>query len=259
MTTDPTYSILLEAGITGAGLVLAIYALVVQFSGRIFQQKREDVQKALTDLESTAESIRKAPNSEERKKYVNQLETIRGNMERGTTFPNYLSYGAAGSFFLYIMSALICLLSPSDYALARGPLIAATIVFLFAGLTAMLDIYRALKRDFENFTQLKSDIAKRLSEHAWTIQVGLPVERWGQKPEVPMAVTSDTTIGELINNAAREHVLPADRIYYVVMKSGVLGPERYAGTIEASGIRNGDRVFITDNPRLRPGPGAFTP
>jgi len=241
-------------------LVLAVYALAVQSSGRIFQQKKEDVQKAFNDLDKTSDSAKRAQDSEARKKYVRQLGRIHNSIERATTFPRYFDYETAVSFLFFITSAMLCLLSPDYYDLARGSLIAATIFFAVAGITVMNDIRRVLKKEFDDLTPLKADVRKQLdNEKARIVQVELPITKWGLKSEVPMTVSADTTIRELIENADREYGPFPERTYYLVTRLGVLGPQQYAGTIAASGIQSGERVSITDKPRAKGGPGAFTP
>ena len=81
-----------------------------------------------------------------------------------------------------------------------------------------------------------------------TLQVELPVERWGQRTPVKMTISGGTILGELVSKIVREHVLPPDRTWYVDTGSQLIGPEHYRGTLEASGIKDGQTIVLTDKP-----------
>lgn len=83
-----------------------------------------------------------------------------------------------------------------------------------------------------------------------TLQVELPVARWGQPSPVKMTVSGGTTIADLFSKMVKEYTLPSDRTYYIDTGSRIIGPEHYKGTLEASGIKNGQKIAITDTPSL---------
>ena len=93
--------VLLQASITGAGLVLAIYALITPLSRRFFSYRAEDIQDLKEKIRKTDTSISRDDLSELR----NMLDSI----EALKDFPAYLSWAAGATFLLYLGSTLLSL------------------------------------------------------------------------------------------------------------------------------------------------------
>jgi len=171
MMNESIVSALLQASITGAGLVLAIYALIVPIAGRIFQHKSEALQKSLDDLKQVTRPILEHKGNEKpfrrvviSEKDAQSLENVAKQIKARISFPDYLRLGVGASFILYTASSLACLWWLMDWerveTAAWIPRLfgLSTFVFLVVGICAIRDIYYVLKKDFESFKQLKSSV-----------------------------------------------------------------------------------------------------
>jgi hypothetical protein len=144
--------ILLEASITGAGLVLAIYALIIPLYRRIFGYRTRDIQK---DLQELKEEIGKTKTSVSQGK-VDDLTNKLTHIKELGSFPKYLDWIAEASFFLYSASALMSLWwilgwnkNAFDVSLPYAFGI-ATILFIVIGVLAIKDISGTMKREFQD-------------------------------------------------------------------------------------------------------------
>lgn len=98
MLTETVASVILTASITGAGLIIAIYALITPISGKIFQDKVESHRKLKEEFDKTKGKI--SPDSSA--KEFKRLQELASEIKQLEMFPQYLGLGV-GLVFLAIL------------------------------------------------------------------------------------------------------------------------------------------------------------
>jgi uncharacterized membrane protein len=147
---------LLEASVTGAGLVLAVYALIIPLSNKMFRYRIKEISEEVEELKKEAEKTQTSISQDDIKKFRNLLDDI----ETRKDVPSYLSLWTGLSFLLFVLSALMSLLwivdilkSGMDFWLPFT-FFCSIILFLIVGLNGIRDINQTMKREFE---QLKKE------------------------------------------------------------------------------------------------------
>ncbi|MGD0160426.1 MAG: hypothetical protein ABSB89_09030 [Candidatus Bathyarchaeia archaeon] len=162
---------LLQASITGAGLVLAVFALIIPLYKRIFSHRAEDVYETLQKFK---EGARKADTRISPEK-LSELKTKLTTIEEQGGFPVYLSWGMGITFFGYVVSTLMSygwLVNWEKQNLDGWlPLsfVGSTILFLLMGLLAIKDIGQTMKKEFED---LKKEVEETKSKSQPKITIG---------------------------------------------------------------------------------------
>jgi len=159
---------LLQASITGAGLVLTVYALIIPLSRKIFSYRAEELHEELRELKDRIRETDMRVSSKELKELKAVLESIG---ER-RIFPTYLSWGAGLAFFGYATSTLMSFFwiidlnkVAVDYWLPFTFFI-ATIFFLLLGLFSIQDINRTMKKEFENLKEKVEEAKSKADTNA---------------------------------------------------------------------------------------------
>jgi uncharacterized membrane protein (DUF485 family) len=98
MFTEAFVSILLEASLTGAGLILAIYALITPILDKIIKVRKELVAEKKEQFDSFAEKV-KTERSDANMKQLNKLNDALKNL---IPFPKFFGVGVLSVFMLYI-------------------------------------------------------------------------------------------------------------------------------------------------------------
>jgi len=148
---------LLQASLTGAGLVMAVYALVIPLLSRVFVERAETLTKLTRELGEISEKM-DITDSKAIGKKAERLSEIGNEMSTKIFYPRYLSIGFSLIFTGYIISTLISLQILADPSASASvqldgflvPLVAlSTIGFgLFGGLS-IKDTYLVLKKEFD--------------------------------------------------------------------------------------------------------------
>ena len=152
MLTQDFVLTLLQASITGAGLVLAIYALIIPLYRKIFGYRAEEIYEEIQEFKETVRETDTRVSQEKLKELKDMLESI----EERRGFPAYLSWMTVASFFLYIASTLISVWWVLDWnkdtmdSLLPNAFGIATILFLIIGIHSIKDISQTMKREFED-------------------------------------------------------------------------------------------------------------
>jgi len=152
---------LLQASITGAGLVLAIYTLIIPLSRSLFEHR---VHTLLTYVE---EFKKRAEETKTDIKDTENLKNLIDKISETQKFPTYLGLGMAIAFFGYVVSALISVgwliewEKPTMDAWLAPTFIVSTVIFLIVGLNSINDIHGVMKREFERIKQEVEDIKSR--------------------------------------------------------------------------------------------------
>jgi len=144
----------LEASITGAGLILAVYALITPMSGRIYKELNDEINDNLIEFNKLKNKI-----TPESKKEMKRLSDLRTNMERLKKFPSNLGIGVMITFVLYFFSVLIDslqLINPSSAFssyLFGIVFLLATIAFFMVGIVAVVMVFIPMQNEFEEITK----------------------------------------------------------------------------------------------------------
>jgi len=159
MLEESVVLILLEASVTGAGLVLAVYALIIPLSNKIFRYRIKEISEEVEELRKEAEKTQTSISQDDIRKFRELLDSI----ETRRDFPSYLSLWAELSFLLFILSALMSLLwtvdifkSVADYWLPFT-FFCSIILFLIVGWRGISDISQTMKREFEDLKKEVED------------------------------------------------------------------------------------------------------
>jgi cobalamin biosynthesis protein CobD/CbiB len=151
---------LLQASVTGAGLVLAVYALIIPLSDRIFRYRIKEISDEVDELKKEAEKTGTSISQDDIRKFRNLLDGI----ETRKDFPSYLSLWTGLSFLLFVLSALMSLFwivdilkSVVDYWLPFT-FFCSIILFLIVGLNGISDISQTMKREFEQLKREKGEL-----------------------------------------------------------------------------------------------------
>jgi len=170
MLSQEFVSSLLQASITGAGLVLAVYALIIPLSRRLFSYRAEEIYENIQELKKRILDTGAHVSTEE----ISELETLLETIGKRKEFPTYLSWGAGITFFGYIASTFLSFFWMIDYNRPTADnwlpstFFISTFFFLLLGIISIKDISQTMKREFEELkkkveeTKSKADIAIEL-------------------------------------------------------------------------------------------------
>jgi uncharacterized membrane protein (DUF106 family) len=168
MLSETIVAASLEASITGAGLVLAVYALVTPISERIFAKRADRLKRLLEDFEKEKSKITAdAPNRD-----FKHLKELRDNIEEIKIFSRYLSYGVLATFFTFMISAIIdftWLSNKSNQAPENDlyiiiPILIAIFLFFTIGMLTIGEIFDTMRREFEDIKKKQKEIKETTNE-----------------------------------------------------------------------------------------------
>ena len=146
---------LLQASITGAGLVLAVYALIIPLSRRIFGYRAEALYEELQELKERVRETDIHVSTDE----LSELKTLLESIEERQAFPTYLSWGAGTTFFFYVVSTFMGVWWVLEW---QKPIMDSwlpvvfgfsTFLFLLVGLVSINDIRKIMKSEFEDLKE----------------------------------------------------------------------------------------------------------
>jgi hypothetical protein len=176
MLSETIVSALLETSVTGAGLVLAVYALVTPISEKIFTKRTEKLRHLLEEFEKEKSKITAdAPNKD-----FNHLKELRDNIEEIKIFPRYLSYGILATFGTFILSALAAFvwLSNKDNQVPENdlyiiiPFLIAVLLFFSLGMLTIGEIFDTMRKEFEDIKKKQKEIKETTNEDLEKIKKG---------------------------------------------------------------------------------------
>lgn len=159
-------STILTASITGAGLILAVYALIIPISKSIFEKRLETMKEKIEEFERTKKGI--SPQSPP--KDVKQLTLLAQEIKAVRTFPRYLGPLVIldfGMFILSTTSALGWLLFPAESGsqyIVFVLFLISVLLFLLVGVYAIADVYSSMRADFEGTKKEKEEIERARKE-----------------------------------------------------------------------------------------------
>jgi len=165
MLSEAVVSTVLQASITGAGLVLAIYALVTPLSHRIFTERAKILDSKIEEFEKQRCEL----TLDSSEKEIKQLQKLSKEREQMKIFPRYLGAGIAVTFALYMCSVVFSsfwllytdfrtLNTEIDIILTFWP---ANTLFMVVGVLVTFEVFQSMKKEFEEIKEkqkrVKSD------------------------------------------------------------------------------------------------------
>ena len=163
MLTEIIVSSLLTASITGAGLIIAIYALITPLARRIFEYRLQLHHKKKKQFDKMREEI----NEESSDKDFKRLKTLAAEIKEIRIFPKYLGIGVLYVFSSYIFTAFFAMLwlqNPrQDWMIELmivGGFLLSTLGFWFVGVFAIADVIKAMKGEFQQIKKQKEEVEK---------------------------------------------------------------------------------------------------
>jgi len=157
----------LTASITGAGLIIAIYALITPLMRKIFEERVKLHKRTMKAFDKLKEKI----SSESSDKDFKQLKTLAAEIKEMRMFPRYLGFGVSLVFTSYMMSAMFATMwlvfeTYRNFVyefMVANLFFFSTIVFFLIGIYAIVDVHRAMRGEFEQVKKEKEEV-KRVSE-----------------------------------------------------------------------------------------------
>ena len=156
---------LLQASITGAGLVLTVYALLIPVARQIFQNRTSELKQFLEHYKKESKKLEeKISKGKIPSQTTQEIKVYLYLIERKMGLPDYMRKGMLSCFIGYISSVLMSLLWLLDWykpmmdAFLPWFFMMATFAFLLVGINAIIDIYLVFKKEYDD--SLKSEINK---------------------------------------------------------------------------------------------------
>jgi uncharacterized membrane protein (DUF106 family) len=106
MITEAFISSVLQASITGAGLIFAVYAIIVPNISKIAKSRLRNLEKVLSDLEETLSKTRKQEN---KKVEIDKLREKTDKLEELQSPPVFFNGMVIATFTLYLITTILSL------------------------------------------------------------------------------------------------------------------------------------------------------
>lgn len=161
MASEVLLSTVIQISVTGAGLVLAIYALIIPISKKLFLHRAQLLSKQMKLFEQKRKSI--SPNANN--KDFNQLGTLRNLIKENKRLPIYLTTGVIVTFTLFITSAFVSFLplynplsnTPENDFIIMIMFFCSLIAFMFLGAFTISDISLTMKKEYEQISKIADE------------------------------------------------------------------------------------------------------
>ena len=156
---------LLQASITGAGLVLAVYALIIPISTKILESRAKTLFESLEEFKEESKKIGTKISDDE----LEYLKELADKIMERRSFPTYLSSGILLSFLGYTVSTLFSmwwLLEWNKPTMDEWlPIIfgGSTLLFLAVGSLSIKDIYYVMKKEFDEIKTIIDSSRREIS------------------------------------------------------------------------------------------------
>ena len=152
---------LIQTSITCAGLVLAIYTLIIPFSKRVFEHNIASFLEALKYTKNKLDEWFKD------KEVAEKAKGTAENIVKSWSFPTYLRFGVGFTFSGYILTTLFSIAWIVDWGrnlmdlLIVPVFVLTTLIFLFVGVVSIKDVHEIMREDFK---QIIESLKKRENE-----------------------------------------------------------------------------------------------
>jgi hypothetical protein len=175
MFTEGFVSILLEASLTGAGLILAIYALISSILDKIIKVRKELIAEKKEQFDSFAEKIK----TERSAANMKQLNKLNDALKELIPFPNFLGVGVVLVFMLYLFVSFFAFqwfTQPIDMkSLVTEDFMAvffllATGGFFIVGVYTITEVARTMRHEWKELEEEKKKAGSATSEQMERIE-----------------------------------------------------------------------------------------
>lgn len=159
---------ILEASITGAGLILAVYALLTPLSSKIFRRRASQLKSKIKEFEETKNNL--SPESKSSANEIKKLKNLQEEIEQFRIMPPYfrMEYILV-PLFLYFLSVIFALCYLENFGSTSSAIYdffvfwtfgVASATFFVIGLTAIIGAYLVMKEDFERIKGKQKEISE---------------------------------------------------------------------------------------------------
>jgi hypothetical protein len=151
-------------GITGAGLLLTVYALMTPLIERMFSERKEKIKQKRQEFNKISSQL----TVENFNKNSNALSNLTEEIKSLSKFPRYLREAIFVDFTLFIVTAFaeaVWLNGNHGFDIISGDIMpvlffSAIIIFGFIGLYAFADVSGWMEKEFEKATIEKEEVEK---------------------------------------------------------------------------------------------------
>jgi len=161
MLSEAVVTIFLEASITGAGLVLAVYALITPISEKIFKDRAKMLEGLIEQFDKEKSKITvDAPNKD-----FKRFNQLRAEIKQVRVVPSYWAIGILSTFLLFMVSAFgdtSWLVISADRTSVNEFLIVTffmlgIILFTFIGGYTIGEILTTMTKEFEDIKKKQKE------------------------------------------------------------------------------------------------------
>ena len=164
MLAETFVSTIIVASITGAGLMLAVYALITPISRKIFEKRVELLRKKKRAFDKMKTEIDPESSRKEFERLTNLASEIRGIK----AFPKYLGVGVLIVFLGYLFTFALCFLWFGVSSTAKSTYEPTLLIFFFfstigfflVGAFSIVDVHGAMKGEYEQLTKEQEKVEK---------------------------------------------------------------------------------------------------
>lgn len=162
MLTETMVLTILEVSITGAGLIMAIYALITPVARSMFRERVELRKKKKEEFDK----IKRKISSNSSDKDFKRLETLASEIKKIKAFPRYLGIGVSFVFSFFTVTAIVSvfwLLFPEVVAYEITIILFFFLAiggFFLVGIYALSDVFLTIKREFDSAKKEFEEIEK---------------------------------------------------------------------------------------------------
>lgn len=170
MIPENLASSILTASITGAGLVIAFYALIAHMSDRMFENRFELLDEKNREVEQIVGNV-ESFNRENLKLTTKRLEELGQEIDSMRTFPRYLGSVVAIDFGIFLFAAILSLTwlwsSPESRAQMNDWMILLIFLisvglFAFVGIYGITDVMSTMKYHFTKLSKKKEKVKEEI-------------------------------------------------------------------------------------------------
>lgn len=180
MLSETLVSAILTSSVTGAGLVIAFYALIAKMSDSIFkcrfeilEEKEQEFQRIRTNPESfTMENCKSS--SSRMKGLIDEIDSFR-------SYPQYLTKGVAITFGLFVSCIFVSVLWLMDANLGHqnyyadlvllGIYLSAVFVFFVMGIYGLDDVNKTMIMQFNSLSKKKTELKEEIKQAPKEIEI----------------------------------------------------------------------------------------
>lgn len=166
MLTETVVSTILQASITGAGLIIAIYALITPIMHKIFEERVKLHDKKKKEFDKL---MKKIDAESSKKKDFKRLTTLANEIKETKMFPRYLGVGVLIVFICYMFAATfafyrLTVSQPTTIFVLESWIVLffgfSMLGFLIVGMYTIFDVYKAMRGEFEKVKKEKEEVEK---------------------------------------------------------------------------------------------------